>query len=365
MPQKRVLQWQVASRNHQIWRFRTAQKLFNVASCRNNSGGFGFESEFVVRCQFASGVRETRERERETERERERRAGALAHGPFQFTCWRRRGTEQVVTHGTLETPCRPANSVIAAGVLAFGESCERRHVRCFSCQIDSSAWCIEQRNVRCSNGDGCVRCCALVQNENVAFGSGIEMARWFWCETHVSCPEFCENFCWSVWFFLGLTWFFMVWRECMKCHWRHVFIADDVSWWASIARDGKMPTCVPCLFWLTERRYVLIDRKTCEVLAEPERWCVLVDSKTWSVLVDRETVGFGWQRDDKCLARDIYLWLGVWIFNVCLQRCCDCMFFFVFHYHANGATSQVPFVLRCNSIIFIILHWVSISCFLV
>ena len=43
-----------------------------MASCRNNSGGFGFESEFVVRCQFASGVRETRERERETERERER-----------------------------------------------------------------------------------------------------------------------------------------------------------------------------------------------------------------------------------------------------------------------------------------------------
>ena len=28
---------------------------------------FGFESEFVVRCQFASGVRETRERERERE----------------------------------------------------------------------------------------------------------------------------------------------------------------------------------------------------------------------------------------------------------------------------------------------------------
>ena len=40
-----------------------------MASCRNNSGGFGFESEFVVRCQFASGVRETRERERERERE--------------------------------------------------------------------------------------------------------------------------------------------------------------------------------------------------------------------------------------------------------------------------------------------------------
>ena len=38
-----------------------------MASCRNNSGGFGFESEFVVRCQFASGVREIRERERERE----------------------------------------------------------------------------------------------------------------------------------------------------------------------------------------------------------------------------------------------------------------------------------------------------------
>ena len=123
-----------------------------MASCRNNSGGFGFESEFVVRCQFASGVREIRQRERERDRSfAARRAGALAHGPFQFTCWRRRGTEQVVSHGTLETPCRPASSVIAPGVLAFGERCERRHVSCFSCQRDSSVSCIEQHNVRCSN----------------------------------------------------------------------------------------------------------------------------------------------------------------------------------------------------------------------
>ena len=126
--------------------------------------------------------RDERERERERERDRSfaaRRAGAVAHGPFQFTCWRRRGTEQVVTHGTLETPYRPANSVIAAGVLAFGESCERRHVRCFSCQRDSSVWCIEQHNVRCLNTGMALRSCVLAQNENVAFGSGIEMARWF------------------------------------------------------------------------------------------------------------------------------------------------------------------------------------------
>ena len=50
-----------------------------MASCRNNSGGFGFESEFVVRCQFASGVRETRERERDPERERDRDEQALSH----------------------------------------------------------------------------------------------------------------------------------------------------------------------------------------------------------------------------------------------------------------------------------------------
>ena len=39
--------------------------------------------------------------------------------------------------------------------------------------------------------------------------------------------------------------------------------------------------------------------------------------------------------------------------------------FFCFYYHANGATSRVPCVLHCNSIVFIILHCVSISCFLV
>ena len=52
-----------------------------MASCRNNSGGFGFESEFVVRCQFASGVREIREREREREIE------ALLHDEQAFSPW--------------------------------------------------------------------------------------------------------------------------------------------------------------------------------------------------------------------------------------------------------------------------------------